>query len=156
MFLKIFKFFFALKKLKKPPSKVAHLSRILFVSEIFHNAAQQPKCQKSCSKMWPIEQLYIELGYIFYQKLAIKIFMNIWPFPRKELQELYPRDSFFLLFLRLAKFCSWKSRWDIEKRQTFDHLWPPTNWVYFCSWIFLHFFCCSNFLKCLLKLAVFH
>ena len=24
--------------------------------------AQQPKWQKSCSKMWSIEQLYIELG----------------------------------------------------------------------------------------------
>ena len=24
--------------------------------------AQQPKWQISCSKMWPIEQLYIELG----------------------------------------------------------------------------------------------
>ena len=38
MFLK--KIFFALKKLKKPPSKVAYLSRILVVSEIFHNTAQ--------------------------------------------------------------------------------------------------------------------
>ena len=62
MFLKKFKFFFALKKLEKPPSKVAYLSRILVVSEIFHNTAQQPKWQNSCSKMWPIEQLYIELG----------------------------------------------------------------------------------------------
>ena len=53
---------FALKKFKKPPSKVAYLSRILVVSEIFHNTAQQPKWQNSCSKMWPIEQLYIELG----------------------------------------------------------------------------------------------
>jgi hypothetical protein len=54
--------FFALKKLKKTPSKVAYVSRILVVSEIFHNAAQQPKWQKSCFKMWPIDQLYIELG----------------------------------------------------------------------------------------------
>ena len=49
--------------MKKPPSKVAYFSRILVVSEIFHNTAQQPKWQISCSKMWPtIEQLYIELG----------------------------------------------------------------------------------------------
>ena len=54
--------FFALKKLKKPPSKVAYLRRILVVSEIFHNTALQPKWHNSCSKMWPIEQLYIELG----------------------------------------------------------------------------------------------
>ena len=63
-FLKNFKFFLALKKLKKPPSKVAYLSRILVVSEIFHNTAQKPKWQNSCSKMWPIEQLYIELGLV--------------------------------------------------------------------------------------------
>ena len=53
---------FALKKLKKTASKVAYLSKILIVSEIFYNTAQQPKWQNSCSKMWPIEQLYIELG----------------------------------------------------------------------------------------------
>ena len=28
----------------------------------FSFTAQQPTWQKSCSKMWPIEQLYIELG----------------------------------------------------------------------------------------------
>ena len=36
MFLKKFNYFFALKKLKKPPQKVAHLSINSFVSEIFH------------------------------------------------------------------------------------------------------------------------
>ena len=35
----------------------------MVVSEIFHNTAQQPKWQNSCTKMWPIEQLYIELGF---------------------------------------------------------------------------------------------
>ena len=34
MFLKKFKFFFALKKLKKPPQKVAYLSRNSVISEI--------------------------------------------------------------------------------------------------------------------------
>ena len=28
----------------------------------FHFTTQQPKWQNSCSQMWPIEQLYIELG----------------------------------------------------------------------------------------------
>ena len=31
-----------------------------------HSAAQQPKWQNSCSKMWSIEQLYIELGLLVY------------------------------------------------------------------------------------------
>ena len=54
--------FFDHENMKKPPQKVAYLSRILVVSEIFHNTAQQPKWQNSSSKMWPIDQLYIELG----------------------------------------------------------------------------------------------
>ena len=32
----------------------------------FPFTAQQPKWQKSCSKMWPIEQLCIELGTLLY------------------------------------------------------------------------------------------
>ena len=53
-------------KKKKTHQKVAYLSRISVVSEISafsHITAQQPKWQNSCSQMWPIEQLYIELGY---------------------------------------------------------------------------------------------
>ena len=52
--------------MEKPPQKVAYLSRISVVSEIFPNNAQQPKWQNSCSKMWPIEQLYMELGDALY------------------------------------------------------------------------------------------
>ena len=59
--------------MKKPPQKVTYLSRNSVVSEIFHllptvhcSAAQQPNWQNSCSKMWPIEQLYIELGVNTY------------------------------------------------------------------------------------------
>ena len=55
------------KKLKKLPKKVAYLGRNSVVSEIFLfclNAAQQPKWQNSCSQMWPIEQMYTELGFI--------------------------------------------------------------------------------------------
>ena len=54
----------ALKKLKKPPSKVAQKnSNPLF----FPLLPAQPKWLKqknSCSKMWPIDQLYIELGAV--------------------------------------------------------------------------------------------
>ena len=42
---------------KKPPQ-----SRHSVVSEFFSFTAQQPKWQNSCFQMWPIEQLYIELG----------------------------------------------------------------------------------------------
>ena len=58
-FKKIKKKFFALKKMKKPPQKVAYFSRNSVVSEI---SLLLPKWQKSWAKMWPIEQLYIELG----------------------------------------------------------------------------------------------
>ena len=51
-----------MKTLKKTPQKVAYLRKISVVSEIFHNTAQQPKWQNSCSQIWQIEQLYIELG----------------------------------------------------------------------------------------------
>ena len=55
--------FFGHENIKKPPKKVAYLSRISVVSEIFPFTAQQPKWQNSCSQIWPIDQLYIELGY---------------------------------------------------------------------------------------------
>ena len=56
--LKCFKFFFfALKKLKKPPSKVAqNNSNPLFAPYCL----KRPKQKNSSSKMWPIEKLYIE------------------------------------------------------------------------------------------------
>ena len=49
---------FALKKLKKPPSEKLKFN-------FFPSLPAQPKWPKqrsSCSKMWPIDQLYIELG----------------------------------------------------------------------------------------------
>ena len=49
------------ENIKKTPQKVAYLSKISVISDIFSNTAQQPKWQNSCSQMWPIEQLYIEL-----------------------------------------------------------------------------------------------
>ena len=59
--------------MKKPPQKVAYLSRNSVFSEYSSFTAQQPKWQKSCSKMSPIEQLYIELGQkaIFIQVLGV-------------------------------------------------------------------------------------
>jgi hypothetical protein len=54
--------FFAHKMLKKPPSKVFSL---------LPAQPKLPKQENSCSKMWLIDQLYIELGakpsaYLFY------------------------------------------------------------------------------------------
>ena len=46
-------------------------SRILVVSEIFPNTAQQPKWQNLYYKMWPIEQLYKELGRHLYAYFSI-------------------------------------------------------------------------------------
>ena len=63
IFRKISKRKFVHKKLKKPPQKVAYLIKQKF--RRFRNflfTAQQPKWQKTYSKKWPIEQLYIELG----------------------------------------------------------------------------------------------
>jgi hypothetical protein len=61
VFKKITKNNFALKKLKKPPSKVAqNNSNPLF--SLLPELPKRPKRKNSCSKMWPIDQLYIELG----------------------------------------------------------------------------------------------
>jgi hypothetical protein len=54
-FLKHFKKNFAHKKLKKPPSKVAQNSS----SPLFFPYC--PDCPNG--PMWPIDQLYIELGF---------------------------------------------------------------------------------------------
>ena len=57
------------KKLKKPPSKVAQKnSNPLF----FPYCPELPKQKNLCSKMWPIDQLYIKLGsalYVFHTHL---------------------------------------------------------------------------------------
>ena len=62
IFRKILKKFFAHKKLKKSPQKVAYLKQKFRRFRNFPFTGQQPKWQNSCSQMWPIEQLYIELG----------------------------------------------------------------------------------------------
>ena len=65
MFLKNELDFFAHENKKKTPQKVAYLSRISTFQK-FSLTAQQPKWQNSCSQLWSIEQLYIELG-IFWE-----------------------------------------------------------------------------------------
>jgi hypothetical protein len=53
MFLKDFNFFFAHKKLKNPQ---IHFFPLLPAQ------SKWPKQKNSCFKMWPIDQVYIELG----------------------------------------------------------------------------------------------
>ena len=54
MKIKLINYVFDPQNMKKPPQKVAYLSKNSVVSEIF---LLLPTAQ-----MWPIEQLYIELG----------------------------------------------------------------------------------------------
>jgi hypothetical protein len=57
------------QNMKKPPQKVAYFKQKFRRFRNFPFPAQQPKWQSLCSKMWPIEQLYIELGLPFmYEK----------------------------------------------------------------------------------------
>ena len=63
MFSKKNSFFFALKKLKKPPSKVAQKNSNPHFFPYCPELPKQPKQKNLCSKMWLIDQLYIELGF---------------------------------------------------------------------------------------------
>ena len=63
MFLKKIKKNFDHKKLKKPPSKVAQKISNPLSFPYCPEVPKQPKQKNSCSKMWPIDQLYIELGW---------------------------------------------------------------------------------------------
>ena len=63
MFLKKSLFFFAHKKLKKPPSKVAQKNSNPLFFPYCPELPKRPKQKNLCSKMWPIDQLCIELGY---------------------------------------------------------------------------------------------
>ena len=60
LFYHIFNFL-AMKTLKTTP-KSSILKQKFRHFRNFHFTAQQPKLYNSCSQMWPIEQLYIELG----------------------------------------------------------------------------------------------
>ena len=53
--------FFAYKKLKNHPQKLLGKIQIHFFP-LLPAQPKWPKQENSCSKMWPIDQLYIELG----------------------------------------------------------------------------------------------
>ena len=57
----MFLFFFP-QKVEKPPSQVAQNNSYLLFFSLMPELQKRPKQKNSCSKMWPIEQLYIELG----------------------------------------------------------------------------------------------
>ena len=56
-------FFFAHKKLKKPPSKVAQKNSNPLFFPYCPELPKRPKQKNSCSKVWLIDQLYLKLGY---------------------------------------------------------------------------------------------
>ena len=60
--LKYFRKKIAHKKLKKPPSKVAQKNSNPLFFPYCPELPKRPKQKNSCSKMWLIDQLYIELG----------------------------------------------------------------------------------------------
>ena len=65
-------FFFAHKKLKNPhPQKLLRKTQIYFFP-LLPAKPKWPKQKNSCSKMWPVDQLYIELGE--YPKLFFKVY----------------------------------------------------------------------------------
>ena len=51
-----------MNELKKPPSKVAQKNSNPLFFPLLPAQPKWPKKKNSCSKMWPIDQLYIELG----------------------------------------------------------------------------------------------
>ena len=53
---------FCHQKVEKTTPKSSILKQKFRCFRNFPFTAQQPKWQNSCSQMWPIEQLYIELG----------------------------------------------------------------------------------------------
>ena len=54
--------FFAHKKLKKPPSNVAQKNSNPLFFPYCPELPKWPKQKNSCSKLWLIDQWYIELG----------------------------------------------------------------------------------------------
>ena len=62
-FFKNLRMFFCPQKVEKTTSKSCIFKQKFRRFRNFLFTAQQPKWQNLCSQMWPIEQLYIELGY---------------------------------------------------------------------------------------------
>ena len=70
MFSKKFQIFsLPIKSWIKPPSKVAQKNSNLLFS-LLPAEPKWPKQKNSCSKMWLIHQLYIELGFLPWQVLV--------------------------------------------------------------------------------------
>ena len=57
------------KKLKKPPSKVAQKNSNPLFFPCCPELPKWPKQKNSWSELWPIDQLYIELGLIPYASM---------------------------------------------------------------------------------------
>ena len=140
MFLKKKKFF-ALKKLKKPPSKVAQKNSNPLLFPLLPAQPKWPKQKNSCSKMWPIDQLYIELGirrqfYLLFDLLSKWIWMDekILSFCRIILHSItlspvLPRWTFLLIKFRVIKF----SRNIISDQNVIGMLLCIFGWTYSAS-----------------------
>ena len=71
---KTFNFFLPTKSWKNHPQKLLRKTQIHFFFPYCPELPKQPKQKNSCSKLWLIDQLYIELGPT--SKQLIKIFFN--------------------------------------------------------------------------------
>ena len=85
-FLKKFKFFFAHKKFKKPPSKDAQKTSNPLFFPYCPELSKRSKQKNLCSKMWLVGKLYIELGLMLKQELDIGD-NPIYPFDGSDEQE---------------------------------------------------------------------
>jgi hypothetical protein len=63
IFLEFFFKFLCQQKIEKTTTKSCILKQKFRRFRNFLFTAQQPKWQSPCSQMWPVEQLYIELGW---------------------------------------------------------------------------------------------
>ena len=69
MFFKTIDFFLPTKSWKNHPQKLLRIPQIYFFP-LLPWLPKWPKQKNSCSKMWPIDQLYIDLGYNVYLVFA--------------------------------------------------------------------------------------
>ena len=111
--------------MKKPPSKVAQNNSNPLLFSLLPELPKRPKQKNSCSKMWPIDQLYMELGLFHLATIDLCCF---WFFP----------DDILLLDQTAVKF--FKS---IRSQ--------PKVIVYFTNYLieqqslnFSHIFCLNN------------
>ena len=81
----------------------------------FPFTAQQPKWQKSCSKMWPIEQLYIELGFS-RNVIPISQFLNMM--------------NYYVIWFFLTNQ-NWENEFPIGPKKSFDQTlsYSKIDWI---------------------------